>query len=131
MGIEPFLIGASVVGVIAQRLIRRLCPRCKEMVEATERDKKIVGVTKDVNIYRSTGCHICNGTGYSGRIGVYEIMPITEKIREVINNNGTADDIRRVAIQEGLKTLRSNAARLVLDGTTTVDEMIRISYAND
>jgi type IV pilus assembly protein PilB len=133
MGVEPFLIGASVVGVIAQRLVRKLCPRCKKRMIASESDKKILGISSDepIEIFGKIGCHICNEAGYSGRIGVYEIMPITEKIRESINNEGTADDIKRIALAEGLNTLKSNATRLVLNGTTTVEEMVRIAYGNE
>lgn len=133
MGVEPFLIGASVVGVIAQRLVRVLCPRCKKRIIATENDKIMLGIDKEKNIeiYTKVGCHICNETGYTGRIGVYEIMPVTESIRSVINNEGTADDIKKIALEEGLNTLKNNATRLVLNGTTTVEEMIRIAYGND
>lgn len=133
MGVEPFLIGASVVGVIAQRLVRVLCPRCKMRINASENDKIMLGIDikENLEIYSRVGCHFCNETGYTGRIGVYEIMPITERIRTVINNEGTADDIKKVALEEGLKTLKDNATRLVLNGTTTVEEMIRIAYGND
>lgn len=133
MGVEPFLIGASVVGVIAQRLVRVLCPRCKKRLIASADDKKILGLDseQEVEIYGKVGCHICNDTGYSGRIGVYEIMPVTERIRTVINNEGNADEIKKVALEEGLKTLKHNATRLVLNGTTTVEEMIRIAYGNE
>lgn len=133
MGIEPFLIGASVVGVIAQRLVRRLCPKCKERVLASHSDKKILGIPDNeiTYIYKANGCHVCNETGYGGRIGVYEILPITMKIREVISKNGTADDIKKVALEEGMKNLRANAIRLVLNGTTTLEEMVRIAYGND
>lgn len=133
MGIEPFLIGASVVGVIAQRLVRRLCPKCKAMVKATDTEKRIMlmPTERDVDVFKKTGCHVCNDTGYSGRIGVYEIMPVSEGLREIINRNGTADEIKKKAMQEGLSTIRMNAIRLVLNGTTTVEEMVRIAYAND
>lgn len=133
MGVEPFLIGASVVGVIAQRLVRRLCPKCKRLIQASARDKQLLGLPEDQNveIYEKVGCHLCNNSGYSGRIGVYEIMPVTDKIRAVINHEGTADDIKKAALEEGMHTLRMSAIRLVLDGTTTVDEMLRIAYSND
>lgn len=133
MGVEPFLIGASVVGVIAQRLVRRLCPRCKRKIMASEYDKRVLGMplTETVEIYEKVGCHLCNESGYSGRIGVYEIMPVTEKIRDIINNNGTADEIKKVAVEDGLNTLRTNAGRMVLAGTTSIEEMVRIAYGNE
>jgi len=133
MGIEPFLIGASVVGVIAQRLVRRLCMKCRERYVATEEDREVLKLEEDQDyyLYKSVGCHMCNHTGYTGRIGVYEIMPVEHRIRDIINRSGTADDIRRVAMKEGMKTLRYNAARLVYEGVTTVDELLRIAYGSD
>lgn len=133
MGIEPFLIGASVVGIIAQRLVRKLCPKCREKFEAGEYERRVLGLDKDESqsLYRAVGCHVCNNTGYQGRLGVYEIMPVDHAIREIINVNGTADDIRKVALESGMRTLRYNSARLVKKGVTTVEEMMRISYGND
>jgi type IV pilus assembly protein PilB len=133
MGIEPFLISASVVGVIAQRLVRRLCTKCREKVLATEEEKAILNVNihEELYVYKEKGCHICANTGYIGRIGVYEILPIDQSIRQIINQRGTSDDIRSRALDQGLKTIRENSKRLVLNGTTTVEEMIRISYGAD
>ncbi len=133
MGIEPFLVGASVVGIIAQRLVRRLCPKCKEKVEASIEQKKVLGVgeNQQVNIYQAKGCHVCGNSGYQGRIGVYEILEIDSDIRRIINDEGNADEIRQVALKNGLRTLRSNCIRLVMDGTTTVEELLRIAYGSD
>lgn len=133
MGIEPFLIGASVVGVIAQRLVRRLCPKCREKVFATADEKKILGVpeSQELSIYKNKGCHLCGDTGYAGRIGVYEILPVEHNIRQIVNKNGTADEIRQVALDNGLRTIRFNCVRLVMNGTTTIDELLRVAYANE
>jgi type IV pilus assembly protein PilB len=133
MGIEPFLVGASVVGIIAQRLVRRLCPKCRERVFATDEDKKVLGLPEDqeLSIYKAKGCHICGNTGYQGRIGVYEILPIDHDLRKIINKKGTADDIREAALKNGLRTIKSNSVRLVLNGTTTVEEMVRIAYGSE
>ena len=133
MGIEPFLIGASVVGIIAQRLVRKLCPKCREKYEAGEYERRVLGIEGDesLSLYKAVGCHVCNNTGYQGRLGVYEIMPVDHNIRDVINRNGTSDDIRKVALESGMRTLRFNSARLVKQGVTTVEEMMRISYGND
>jgi type IV pilus assembly protein PilB len=133
MGIEPFLIGASVVGVIAQRLVRRLCPKCRSKIQATEFEKSILStpVEEELQLYKAVGCHVCNHTGYMGRIGVYEIMPVGHEIRDIINKRGNADDIRRVAMSAGMRTLKFNATRLVMDGVTTVDELLRIAYGTD
>ena len=133
MGVEPFLISASVVGIIAQRLVRKLCPKCKERVIASPEDKQILGknISDEVNIYKAKGCHQCNKTGYIGRLGVYEIMPIDHDLRVIINRKGSVDDIREAALRNGLKTIRANSIRLVLNGTTTLDEMLRIAYGEE
>lgn len=133
MGIEPFLVGASVVGIIAQRLVRRLCPKCKEKVEASREDREILGIPdhQPANVYMAKGCHVCGNSGYQGRIGVYEILPVDNDVRSIINAEGNADEIRQAALSNGLRTLRGNCVRLVMNGTTTVDELLRIAYGSD
>lgn len=133
MGIEPFLISASVVGIIAQRLVRRLCPKCKEKSFANDQEKILlnVPVNQELSLYRAKGCHLCSDSGYSGRIGVYEIMAVDKNVRMIINRNGNADEIRNAAIDSGMKTLKTNAMRMVLSGTTTVEELIRIAYGTE
>ena len=130
MGIEPYLIADATVGVIAQRLVRRLCPKCKVMYEASEEEKELLEVPKDqpLKIYKPCGCQNCNNTGFRGRIGVYEIMPITPKLKTVIAQNGNADQIKEVALSEGMQTLRMAATKFVLQGITNVAEMERISF---
>jgi len=132
MGLDYYLIADSVVGVIAQRLARRLCS-CKREKEATENEKKLIRVPVDesIKIYEPLGCVQCNNTGYRGRIGVYEMMSVTRKIKNVISAKGTTEDIERVAKEEGMHTLHESAARLVREGITTVDELKRIVYSND
>ena len=133
MGIEPFLVGASVVGIIAQRLVRRLCPKCREKLFATSEEKRVLGLpeNEEISIYKAKGCHQCGNTGYQGRIGVYEILQIDHDIRKIINDRGNTDEIRKMAMKNGLRTIRANSVRLVLNGTTTIDEMIRIAYGSD
>ena len=129
MGVEPYLIADSVVGIIAQRLVRRLCPKCKKGHELNDEDKlrlRIRGESKPT-IYEACGCAACNGTGYRGRIGVYEIMPVTPAIRKIVAAEGNADEIQKVALEEGLTTLRMGAAKLVLKGITTINEVERIA----
>ncbi len=131
MGQEPYTIADAVVGVIAQRLVRRLCT-CKVPRIAEDYECNMLGVPgEEVTIYEpDTGgsCGICGGNGYRGRIGVYEIMPITHSISKIIAANGSADEIEEQAIKEGLKTLRMAAAELVLAGTTSISEMKKIAY---
>lgn len=132
MGVEPYLIADSTVGVIAQRLVRRLCPKCKREKETTSLEKELLGVDpeKELTIYEanSSGCYHCNNTGYYGRIGVYEIMPISLSLKEAISRKANAEEIKKIALNEGMHTLRMSATKYVLDGTTTIEEMKRISF---
>lgn len=132
MGIEPYLIADSVVGVIAQRLVRKLCPRCKIQRKATRLECELLEINPedDMMIYEAghNGCVSCNNTGYRGRIGVYEIMPITPDLKEIISKHASADEIKRIALNEGMKTIRMSAARCVLDGITSIDEMKKVSF---
>lgn len=133
MGVENYLIADSVVGVIAQRLVRRVCPDCSTDREITDAERKILGIkeTAPKIMVKQVGhrdCLTCGGSGYYGRIGVYEIMPITPAIRDVISKGSTADEIEKIALAEGMKTLRMAAAEYALQGITTVDEVTRITY---
>ena len=133
MGIESYLLADSMVGVIAQRLVRKLCKRCKQPYEATREEKKLLGVSthEPLTIYKPCGCDHCAGTGYRGRIGVYEIMTITPAIRRIISKHGTAEEIKDVALGEGMHTLRMSASKMVLDGITSFTEMMKVSFDND
>ena len=130
MGIEPYIIGDALVGVIAQRLVRRLCKSCKEPRLAEDNEKEILGVEDqdDVVIYEPVGCPLCNDTGYSGRIGVYEMMPVSHTLQAVISKGATADVIEEQALKEGMTTLKMGAARHVLNGITSLEEMKKIVY---
>ncbi len=132
MGVEPYLIGDAVVGIIAQRLVRRLCPKCKVGRQATEEEKKMLGVdvSKEQIVYEPCGCEECN-RGYRGRIAIYEIMPITSSIRRVLHETVTADEIQRVAVAEGMNTLRMAGANNVIDGVTSIEEMVRVAFDMD
>ena len=130
MGIESYLIADSVVGVIAQRLVRRLCPHCKKARLATAQEKELLHVDPetDVTIYDKVGCPQCADTGYRGRIGVYEIMEITPALKRVISRMDGTEAIKNQALKDGMHTLRMSAAEYVLDGTTTLSEMLRVSF---
>ncbi len=131
MGIEPYMVADSVVGIIAQRLVRRICPKCHIEKQMTDTDKFRLRLRGDSNptIYEPNpkGCNYCNNSGYRGRIGVYEIMPVTPALREVISRGGGAEEIQKVALKEGLTTLRLGAAKLVLKGITSISEVERIA----
>ena len=130
MGIESYLIADSVVGVIAQRLVRRLCPICKKARLATEKEKELLHIDadQDVTVYDKVGCPQCAETGYHGRIGVYEIMQVTPELKRVIAHMDGTEAIKKQALADGMHTLRMSAAEYVLDGTTTVSEMLRVSF---
>lgn len=132
MGIESYIAGDAVVGVIAQRLVRRLCTTCKQprLVEDDERVQLGVPADEeDVIIYEPQGCPLCNNTGYSGRIGVYEMMPVSRALQAVIASGATADVIEKQALKEGMLTLKMGAAKHVLDGITSIAEMNKIVHS--
>lgn len=130
MGIESYLLADSIIGVIAQRLVRRLCPHCKKKREAELEEKILLQIpeNQDLMIYESVGCSKCDEMGYLGRIGVYEIMEVTHALKRVIAQNGNADQIKAVALEEGMSTLRMSASRYVVEGITTIDEMKKVSF---
>lgn len=132
MGVEAYMIGDAVVGIIAQRLVRRLCPQCKVGHIATQKEKTLLGYTgmEDITIYEPGGCDAC-GTGYKGRKAIYEIMPISASIRRVLHETVTAEIIQNTAVAEGMNTLQMSGARNVLEGTTSIAEMVRVAYDMD
>ncbi len=130
MGIEPYLIADSTIGVIAQRLVRRLCPECKRRKKADAEELELLQMEPDadVTVYEPCGCPRCDGTGFKGRIGVYEIMEVTRSLKSIISKNGSAEDIKNKALEEGMNTLRMSATKYVLEGITSVQEMMRVSF---
>lgn len=133
MGLEPYLIGDALVGVIAQRLVRRLCPECKRLVYASDEEKRLLEVTspEDLPIYEPVGCDACGGTGYMGRIGVYEIMPVTLELRGKISMGARANELKEQAISEGMCTLARGAAKLCVQGITSYKEALKIAYESE
>ncbi len=157
MGLEPYLVGDSLVGVIAQRLVKRLCPDCKKPRFMTEEEKKLLGIegeasfkkmfgTQDIyevyeklgvtsidqiQVYEPNGCESCGNTGYHGRIGTYEIMPVTNDLRIKIAAGSRADEIKRIAVEEGMHPLAESATRLFVEGTTSFKEALRITYESE
>jgi type IV pilus assembly protein PilB len=133
MGVEPYLLSEAIAGVIAQRLVRKLCPDCKKRKHATDLDKHLLRVPKEqpLQIYEACGCVKCDDTGYIGRTGIYEIMSTSSKIREAIRNKLSVDAIEQIAITEGMKPLRTRAVDLILKGITSMEELLRISVDED
>ena len=136
MEVENYLIADSVVGVIAQRLVRRVCPNCGVVHEASPADLKTLGL-QNLNrkvMLRYPGhkeCVRCGGTGYFGRIGIYEIMPITNDLRQAINQGKNADELEAIALRHGMKTLRMSAIEYALKGITTVEEVRRVAFEDE
>lgn len=128
MGVEPYLIANSLVGVVAQRLVRKICPECGKLVDATEEDKKILGIDID-KVMVPVGCPKCNNTGYSGRIAVHEIVAVDREIRNMIVKGNEIDSIEEYAInKQGMKPLVASTLSLVKDRKTTVEEYLKIAY---
>ena len=130
MGLESYLVADSVVGIVAQRLVRRLCPACKKPVLADADEKKLMNLPEDqeVTMYQPCGCPQCAETGYKGRIGVYEIMVMSPELKRIISKREGTEKLKMQALAEGMKTLRMSATEYVLDGTTSFTEMLRVSF---
>ncbi len=129
MGIEPFLVAASLNVVVAQRLCRKICKDCKE-IDPTVTPEMLVscGISPNsaakITAYKGKGCATCNGTGYKGRVAIYEVLEMTPMIKEILLRGGSVDDLKRQAIKDGMKTLRMTALTKVAQGMTTLDEAI-------
>lgn len=135
MGIEPFLVASSVEGLIAQRLVRRLCKHCRREIKPDEAFLESVGFPLnrlgEGAIYEAVGCDECRGTGFVGRTGIYEIIVVTDRIRPLVVSRASATEIRTVAMQQGLRPLRHDGWTKVLKGITTVEEVLRVSEDNE
>lgn len=132
MGVEPFLVASSVIGILAQRLIRRLCPHCKKPYKATDEEVRELGLSPDMvgpepTFWRGEGCHHCLGTGYQGRNGIYELMDPNDEIRQLILQNVDSNTIKRKAMANGMRTLREDGARNVLAGLSSSAEVLRVT----
>ena len=128
MGVEPFLVGSSLVAVLAQRLVRVLCLQCRESYTATDEELREIGVRppgRPVMVFRATGCPACSHTGYRGRKGIFELMTIDDEIRALLSRNVDSKSIKAAATGKGMGTLRADGARKVLSGVTSVAEVIR------
>lgn len=129
MGVEPFMISASLEAVLAQRLLRRICPKCRTPYEPNEAVLSQLGLSPhdigDKNFYYGKGCEACNHTGYKGRKGIYELLDITDPIRELINQKSPSIVLRQKAIELGMQTLRQDGLRSIYDGETTIEEVLK------
>ena len=131
MGIAPYLVSSSLSGIIAQRLVKVICPMCKEEYTPDETELDILGLPKDkeTKLYRGKGCSYCSETGYRGRTAIHEILILDRKIRNMVNKSSGTDEIKDYALASGMTTLKDNALELVVSGTTTVDEYTKVAYS--
>lgn len=133
MGVEPYMVSAAMLGVIAQRLVRKLCPHCKEEYLASEDELKLLGIERGtpVKLYRAKGCNFCGHKGYAGRTAIHEVMPVTPAVKSCINHGKSVDEVRDIAMKEGMITLYENMRRIVLDGTTSIEELLELHSLQD
>lgn len=138
MGIEPYALSSALVGVLAQRLVRRICKNCKAERTPTEQECQFLGLeygsekANNTKIYYGKGCATCNNTGYKGRAAIHEILPMYGDLRTMVTKGATSDEINKVAIEKyGMQTLWADCMRLVYEGVTTVDEMVKVAYSVD
>ena len=132
MGIEPFLVASAINGIVGQRLLRRTCHNCRETMTPTASEIALVereGIEPPTEWSKGAGCNLCNHTGYQGRIGVYELLVVSDAIRSLVVEKATHSQIRRQAIAEGMSTMQHEALGLVADGVTTVEEVLRSVHA--
>ena len=134
MGIEPFLVTASVNLILAQRLMRKICTECKAPTEVEAEVLKDVGFKddqiRDAQVMRGTGCRTCGDTGYKGRIAIYEVMPMTDALKEMVLQGASTAEIKAEAIRLGMQTLRMSGMKKILEGMTTPDEVLRVSASD-
>jgi general secretion pathway protein E len=132
LGVPSFLIQATLVGILAQRLVRKICPYCTESVDMDHAELVAMGLDLGkqgiVQLQRGKGCMRCRGTGYVGRGGIYEVLPVTESIRKIVTEQCNVELLRDQARKEGMITLRENAIKKLMDGKTTYQEVLRVTW---
>ena len=133
LGVEPYLVASSVVGVLAQRLVRKLCPECKELVTTDSQRLQELGLTYAgfERVYRSVGCDKCFNTGYLGRTGIYELIAIDDDVRQCIYQRKTAGAIKKSAVGSGMTTLRMDGLEKVEKGVTSLEEVLRVAHTDE
>ena len=129
MGVAPYMVATSLIGIVAQRLCKVVCPECKTPRLSTEEDNELMGIAESVTIYDACGCPKCNNTGYAGRTAIHEILLCTPEMASLIAADGKTDAISELSRKQGCKLLRDNVSELVQNGRTTIDELIKLTYA--
>lgn len=129
MGVAPYMVATSLIGIVAQRLVKKICPECRTPRLSTPEENELMGIPESITIYDACGCPKCNNTGYTGRTAIHEILTCTTEMSGLIANGGTIDQISALAKSQGTKLLRDNVSELVQAGKTTIDELVRVTYA--
>lgn len=134
MGVEPFLVASSVISIVAQRLARTLCPKCAEPVQIPHEALLHIGFSENeigsFDVKKGRGCPYCSHTGYKGRVALFEVLTITDEIRELVLRGASAMEIRETAVALGMQTLRLSGLEKIREGRTTVEEIVRVTYGN-
>jgi len=131
MGLEPFMVGSALIGVISQRLVRRICTNCRREIEPDEVERIALNLKPGQKLYDGAGCAECGGSGYKGRIAIHEIVVMSREMKKLLERRASEDEMRQLAISEGTLMLGKAAADLVIEGITTVKEMNRVTYSID
>lgn len=129
MGVAPYMLASSLIGIVAQRLVKKICPHCKKPRMSTQEENELMGIPNSIQIYDAVGCKDCNNTGYRGRTAIHEILLCTPEISSIIAQNAKTDEIAAMAKKHGTKLLRDNVSELVQSGGTSMEELIRVTYA--
>lgn len=131
MGIDPYMVSSAVNGIVAQRLVRKLCNECKEAYISTPDDMAFLDLPDPVQLFRPVGCNNCGGTGFAGRTAIHEILIMDRNIRNLLAKNASIDEMKDAAIEEGMITLHTSCRDLVLGGVTSIDQMMKVTYSVD
>lgn len=126
MGVEPFLLSSSLLAVLAQRLVRTLCQDCCEAHLVSEHEHQLLGIAKDATVYRPVGCESCNNTGYRGRTGIHELLPVTDEVRDMIHSGSSEQEIEN-AVRSSCPSIRQDGVNKVLKGITSLEEVLRVT----
>jgi type IV pilus assembly protein PilB len=129
IGIEPFLVSGAVNGVLAQRLVRRICPDCREVIEISDECQSLMDQYEMSceTLHQGTGCANCRASGYSGRLGIYEMLEMSDSLRDAVASSPSVTEFRQQCLSEGMRSLRADAIRKMVDGHTTMQEVLRVT----
>jgi type II secretory ATPase GspE/PulE/Tfp pilus assembly ATPase PilB-like protein len=131
MGLEPFLLTSSVIAIVAQRLVRRVCEQCVTTEPASKELSAKLGIEPELPLAHGTGCTACRNTGYRGRLAAFEVLRMTEAVKQAIHAKESASTIRRLALSEGMRSLRQDAVRKVVARQTSPEEILRAVYLEE